>query len=809
MTTVTTSADPGPSRSVLDTMAKRETAWVWVASEVLLVVTSIVTVRMLGRLFIDSAYFAPIVFTVIVSHGVLIATRRLGFGSAVSAIVSAISVTFAIVATHYSATATAVLIPNSDTLAQFQVDLADASEVFNSMQTPVPAVAGFLVGGSLLAWALTFAADWAAFRAFAPGQALMPSLIVLVFVSLVGLQDDRVLTTGLLVATGAFFLLSHRAANRASHGIWLGNGPSRGYVALMLGGAVVAAAAAAAGILAGPQVPGADESPLIEIGEEGRQENKPIEVISPLVEIQPRLVDQSDLVLFSVETTERAYWRIAALDKFDGQLWRSQGKFTNTNDGLDIAYPTNLASDTIISTFDVDDLRVVWAPAPYLPVAFDNLNDDVDLNYEAESATFIVDTRDQATSDGLRYVVQAESPRLTPDALRQATLASTDSPAAHYLELPADFSPFAQTEAQRITAGQPTAYDKARALQDFFRDNFIYDLDVAAGHNIERVDDFLNVRRGYCEQFAGTYAAMARSIGLPSRVATGFTPGEQDPSNPNRYVVRGRHAHAWPEVWISGAGWVAFEPTPGRGAPNSTSYTGAPESQDSTTAEQAEAAPEQEAAPQPEASPQPTPTLVPPEPDAEQQAPIPESVEEPVQEEPVPEPDRGGLRAAMIALGLVVLLVALLLGIPALKRSKDARRRARFGEDPRRQVTLAWSVVTDRLERMGYPPDPTETLSEYCLRLQNQLVGIKPRFAELTELTVAASYDERPPSPADTRRARELASEIHASLDSDLSLLARGADEVDPRPLLRFADPIAERANRLAAGATSLDCAHP
>ncbi len=79
-----------------------------------------------------------------------------------------------------------------------------------------------------------------------------------------------------------------------------------------------------------------------------------------------------------------------------------------------------------------------------------------------------------------------------------------------------------------------------------------------------------NARRGYCEQFAGTYAAFARSIGLPARVAVGFTPGEL---TDGVYVVRGQHAHAWPEVWFEGIGWVPFEPTPGRGAPGAQSYT--------------------------------------------------------------------------------------------------------------------------------------------------------------------------------------------------------------------------------------------
>ena len=93
---------------------------------------------------------------------------------------------------------------------------------------------------------------------------------------------------------------------------------------------------------------------------------------------------------------------------------------------------------------------------------------------------------------------------------------------------------------------------------------------MRAGHDEDAIRSFLDARRGYCEQFAGTYAAFARSIGLPARVAVGFTPGEL---TDGVYVVRGQHAHAWPEVWFEGIGWVPFEPTPGRGAPGAQSYT--------------------------------------------------------------------------------------------------------------------------------------------------------------------------------------------------------------------------------------------
>ena len=75
---------------------------------------------------------------------------------------------------------------------------------------------------------------------------------------------------------------------------------------------------------------------------------------------------------------------------------------------------------------------------------------------------------------------------------------------------------------------------------------------------------FLRDRRGYCEQFAATMTLMLRGLGVPARVGVGFLPGA-----PHRgeFVISTRDAHAWVEVELPGAGWVAFDPTPARGEP--------------------------------------------------------------------------------------------------------------------------------------------------------------------------------------------------------------------------------------------------
>jgi len=772
--------------------------WVWMASEALLVATSVAAIIMLQRVFADGSFLAPMVFTVIVGHGVLIAMRWFDFGTAASGLASLGATGAAIVAIHYSGTALAAIVPTGGTVDQFRVDLEQAQTLFQTLQAPVPAVTGFLVIASFAFWLLAFGADWAAFRLFSPGQALIPFVAIIIFVSLLGTEDRRVATTGAVLTTAVLFLLAHRAASRAAQGVWLDEGPGRGYVSLMAAGGLVALVSMLAGLLGGPAVPGADEAALVELGDESKEKNRPLEVISPLVQIQPRLVDQSNEVLFTVETNQRAYWRIAALDVFDGALWRSQGQFRSADDDLPVGYPSGAQVDSITSTFDLGNLNVVWAPAAYLPVGFENLSGS-GVNYEAESATFIVDTNDQQVSDGLVYRVTSQLPRFTPDGLRQLESTSTETVDSRYLDLPSDYSPLARQTAELVTMGMTTTYDKALALQNYFRDNFTYDIDVAKGHDIERLEDFLTVQRGYCEQFAGTYASMARAIGLPARVATGFTWGDEDPLSPGRYQVRGSHAHAWPEVFIAGAGWVPFEPTPGRGAPNASEYTGVPESQDSFDAaqQQDESTPGLafDSAAESEVPVEPTPTPAAPQESDTQVEPELLPAPEPTE---LAGPPSNLLRNTLLALAAAALWI---FGIPALKRWRASRRMVRIGTDTRRRITLAWAATADLLEAHQLAPHENETLLEYASRAQREQPDLHPAFGELTSLTVEAAYRSDLPSKAQADEAESLARRIKHQLDSSQPWPVRGAHEIDPRPLVRLSDPVADLADRLASGA--------
>ena len=101
------------------------------------------------------------------------------------------------------------------------------------------------------------------------------------------------------------------------------------------------------------------------------------------------------------------------------------------------------------------------------------------------------------------------------------------------------------------------------ALQAFFRGGgFRYSLEVPEGNSENDLLNFLDVRAGYCEQFAATMAVMARLAGIPARVAIGFTPGV--PAGDGSLSVTTRDAHAWPELYFPGVGLARLRADPDR-----------------------------------------------------------------------------------------------------------------------------------------------------------------------------------------------------------------------------------------------------
>jgi hypothetical protein len=162
---------------------------------------------------------------------------------------------------------------------------------------------------------------------------------------------------------------------------------------------------------------------------------------------------------------------------------------------------------------------------------------------------------------GLRYIVQGEDVNPSPQQLTRAGPPPAAITAA-YETVPTAFDGLASL-ADRITAGQTSAYGKAVALEAWFHSpgNFRYSLKTHLGSDAAALVRFLTkIKMGSCQQFAFGMAVLARLVGIPSRVVIGFTQGTY--TGNDNWQVRTSDAHAWPELYFKGAGWLTFEPTP-------------------------------------------------------------------------------------------------------------------------------------------------------------------------------------------------------------------------------------------------------
>jgi hypothetical protein len=119
--------------------------------------------------------------------------------------------------------------------------------------------------------------------------------------------------------------------------------------------------------------------------------------------------------------------------------------------------------------------------------------------------------------------------------------------------------------AARVTRDADTPYETVLALEAWFRQRggFRYDESPPLLKRSPLVGFVTRTKAGYCQHFSGAMAAMLRMLGIPARVAVGFTSGEKRADN--TWLVTDHEAHAWVEVWFAGHGWIPFDPTPGRG----------------------------------------------------------------------------------------------------------------------------------------------------------------------------------------------------------------------------------------------------
>jgi transglutaminase-like putative cysteine protease len=410
-----------------------------------------------------------------------------------------------------------------------------------------------------------------------------------------------------------------------------------------------------------------------------------VTVTNPMVDVRRNLVQGDDVPLVQVHTDDPdpSYLRIAVLTRFSSTQWsagdRSIPKIQDSHGevpiaGLDSRTPFSRYSYTI-SVQNAFASRWLPTPAP-----IDTIDAAGDWRYDRSTEDFVAVPKDLTTA-GLTYTAERVQPELDAVGLDDMNAGNGQVPAT-YTDVPSDLPKIVGTLAEQVTRRASTPFEQAVALQDWFRNsgNFTYSTTVDIGSGGEDLARFLGTgdgsRVGYCQQFAAAMAAMARTLGIPARVAVGFL-------NPTRsfdgsYVYSSHDMHAWPELYFVGAGWVRFEPTPAAAGTVIPAYAHSP------------APIEQLPSTAPSASTSAAPNA------ALTNKPRPETNDSPTRDTAtIPLQQHHVLR--WVALGLVVALLGAGLAMPAMVRRR--RRRTRMGgtaED-------AWTEMRDTVIDLGIP----------------------------------------------------------------------------------------------------------
>jgi transglutaminase-like putative cysteine protease len=661
-------------------------------AEVPLILVHLVVVAGFARVFDPGGWFVPLLALCLLGHALAIGTRRLRLPGVVVVAVAVVGFVLGATWTLFADT-TRWGLPTTATLDAARAALDAARAAYPVVVAPTEALPGFVLAAGLGIWASVWFGDATAHRVRATAEAIAPAVALFTFCAILGSGRHQVISALAFAAAAMLFVAAQRAAAIEAEQRWL---PTSAATARSVLGtaAIVGVVALGAAAVIGPALPGAGDDAALS-WRQGEGDRSRV-TVSPMVELRKRLVEQSDQQLFTVEASQRSYWRLTSLDRFDGEIWSSSGDYDAADDDLTTFVPPDLAASTISQTFEIDALAAIWAPAAFEAISV--RRSSTDLRWDPESSTLIVDSS-RPTTDGTSYAIVSRSPAFDPQALEVADPGAVPPDLARrYTSLPEDFPRSVARTAEELTADAATTYDAALALQTWFRTEFDYSLDSPPGHGDSALVDFLDSRVGYCEQFAGAFAAMARSLGIPARVAVGFTPGVQDPEQPDRYTVLGRHAHAWPELWFTGSGWVPFEPTPGRGLPGGEAHTGVPAQQDDAGAAIPSATTSTTVASTTTPSTEDDPVASPTEPEQTRTTDAPEAS---------PGDDRSGVvrwaTAVVVALAATAALVV------------SRRRRRQPGSA--RPAEVAWRSTLQHLEaRVGLVARPDETPLEVAQR---------------------------------------------------------------------------------------------
>lgn len=643
---------------------------------------------------------------------------------------------------------TAILgfIPTTRTVSAALDLSAEASAVIMGSVAPAPTVLPMIF---LAAAGLGFAAlliDTVAITVAMPAAGALGTVLIMLPSAL--MTDKGIGTVGFVGAAAGYLLLLGCCRWYAPEGR-LRSGGNAAPSGTLARGAALGAAVVLLMAIVPAAVPGFTQGSFPQ-GSRLNGNNGPTR-LDPMIALGSDLRTQSSRInlTYLSNTNTAQYLRLSTLEDFTGKSWQPSplpGGLSSSLDALKPAADANAAvpRTETITQVTARSLDSEWLPAPLSPTQVRDVNGRWLWNPSTQTIL-----GQGASTEGQEYTVRSEMPVLTPALLEAATLPPRATLDPVFSTLPNDVPQVVRTTAKEVAGTAATPYKKAMALQEYLRsDAFSYSLDTPAaegydGSGMQVLAEFLKVKSGYCVHFSAAMAVMARELGIPSRIAVGYAPGaanlevvQRDGVTLFGYQAAGRDAHAWPELYFEGLGWVPFEPTPSRG-----SVPGYAQEESSSGTDPGNIPlPNRTTAPETATSAAPTTTGA-----AGGGASVPPT---------------GGEWLLRAGLGLLVLL---LLGAPALVRSAGRRRRlalvrrgtgavAGAAPDPGRVPgVLAWRELLATAIDYGYIAEPSLTPALHAERIAAMLgTGAPPGLA-----LVRGGYEEAVYSNAATATGRD------------------------------------------------------
>ncbi|MFF5793512.1 DUF3488 and DUF4129 domain-containing transglutaminase family protein [Paeniglutamicibacter sp. NPDC012692] len=494
--------------------------------------------------------------------------------------------------------------------------------------------------------------------------------------------------------------------------------------------------------------------------------------IDPMIALGNDLRNNSPgtVLRYYTNDTEPLYLRTSVIGNLEGSKWQPDDALLRVpvSEPLEMSpIPTmyGVARDSVTRVV-TDRYRGVWLPMPGNPVVVSGLPGN--WRWSPDTGTMLAGSNEPMAAQD--YTTLHQIPEITAKDLVGWTNGSQDeffgAVDPEYSRMPDDTPESLFTATSKAIAGleDKSPFEQAAAIQEHLRSAaFTYSEktpveDGYDGSGMQVIEAFLEQKAGYCVHFASTMAMMARTLGIPSRIVTGYSPGSatgnsvpgSNGTTLNEFTVSSRNAHAWPELYFPGAGWVAFEPTPGRGVP--PAY--AP----------AATAPTQNLGQDPRPSNPTTRNSASAKPSSSSSAPAVAASNQPEKKDPPLWP--------LAVLAGILLLASVPMSIRRFQRAGRLRRISGTGiDDAGSGVATAWAELVAMGLDYSKPMRQDESAGDYARRLAGFLPDAK------TELqTLAGAYERRLYAPAMPAKAggQSLAGALSAVEQAFKSRLSAG-----------------------------------